>query len=149
MADEDSFKRFLAIDFGLKRIGLALSDPLSIFAYPFKTLLNDKNLWNELTKIIKDQSVKKIILGYPQKENGDPGSITGEVIKFKKQLEVKFHLEIILHDERYTSLIAKENIIKSVAKKSKRRDKGLLDRNAAAVILQDYLDENDPKSLKI
>lgn len=140
MTDESSLKRILAIDFGLKRIGLALSDPLAIFAYPFKTILNDKKLWDELTQIIHEQSIKKIILGLPKKESGGTTSITNEVLKFKKLLEEKFNLEIILRDERYSSLIAKELILESVTKKSKRKEKGLIDKNAAAVILQDYLD---------
>ncbi len=140
MEDENSLKRILAIDFGLKRIGLALSDPLAIFAYPFKTILNDKNLWNELTKVILDNSVRKIVLGLPKKENGDPSTLTKEVLKFKNQLEEKFNLEIVLVDERYSSLIAHEMVIESVTKKSKRKEKGLIDKNAAAVILQDYLD---------
>lgn len=140
MTDESSLKRILAIDFGLKRIGLALSDPLAIFAYPFKTILNDKKLWDELTQIIHEQSIKKIILGLPKKESGGTTSITNDVLEFKKLLEEKFNLEIILRDERYSSLIAKELILESVTKKSKRKEKGLIDKNAAAVILQDYLD---------
>lgn len=67
-----------------------------------------------------------------------------EVLKFKKQLENKFKIEVILRDERYTSSIAQEIILSSVTKKSKRRDKGLVDRSAAAVILQNYLDEKKP-----
>lgn len=140
MKDDSSLKRILAIDFGLKRIGLALSDPLTIFAYPFKTILNDKNFLNELAKIIHEQSVKKIILGLPSKENGDSSTITKNVLKFKNQLEEKFCLEVVLRDERYSSVIAKELILESVTKKSKRKEKGLIDKNAAAVILQDYLD---------
>ena len=140
MEDDGLLKRILAIDFGLRRIGLALSDPLAIFAYPFKTILNDKNLWPELTKIISENCVKKIVLGLPQKENGDPASISNDVLKFKNQLEEKFDLEVLLRDERYSSSIAKELILESVSKKSKRKEKGLIDRNAAAVILQDYLD---------
>ena len=141
MIEDPSSKRIMAIDYGAKRIGLALTDPLFTFAYPFKTLLKDSNFWQELTKIINEQNVIKIILGYPLKENGEPSSITKEVLKFKKQLEDKFSLEVLLRDERYTSSIAQEIIIKSVTKKSKRREKGLLDKGSAAIILQDYLDE--------
>ena len=141
MTDESSLKRILGIDFGLKRIGLALSDPLMMFAYSFKTVLNDDKLWNELSGIITGQNISKIILGYPLKESGKPSSITSDVLKFKKLLEEKFKREVILRDERYTSSIALEQINQSVTKKSKRRDKGLLDRSSAAIILQGYLDE--------
>ncbi len=141
MTEDSSSKRIMAIDYGTKRIGLALTDPLFTFAYPFKTLLNNSNFWPELTKIIYEQNIIKIILGYPLKENGEPSSITKEVLKFKKQLKDKFGLEVLLRDERYTSSIAQEIITKTVMKKSKRREKGLLDKGSAAIILQDYLDE--------
>jgi putative Holliday junction resolvase len=137
----EEMTRFLAIDYGVKRIGIALCDPLFTFAYPYKTLLNDSSLWKELKDIVAGQSVSRIILGLPIKENGEDTSLSAAVLKFKVQLENKFKVEVILRDERYTSSIAEEMIIKSVAKKSKRREKGLIDRSAAAIILQDYLDE--------
>ncbi|MGA7720688.1 MAG: Holliday junction resolvase RuvX [Ignavibacteriaceae bacterium] len=140
----ENFNRFIAIDYGVKRIGVALCDPLYTFAYPFKTILNGQNLWNELGEIISGQCVVKIVLGLPVQENGKPSLIMSEVLKFKKQLENKFKIEVILRDERYTSSIAQEIILSSVTKKSKRRDKGLVDRSAAAVILQNYLDEKKP-----
>jgi putative Holliday junction resolvase len=140
----EELNRLLAIDYGLKRIGVALCDPLLTFAYPFKTILNDQNLLKDLKKIIGEQSVIKIILGLPVKENGEPASISQEVLKFKSRLESIFKIEVILRDERYTSSIAQEIISKTETKKTKRREKGLIDRSAAAVILQDYLDEKKP-----
>ena len=131
--------RILGIDYGLKRTGLALSDPLKIFAYPFKTLINDKNFWNELKKVIEEKNIEKIILGFPLNEGGSKSHITDQVKKFAKELGSKFKREIILWDERYTSVMAREKILESVTKKSKRRDKGLLDQNSAAIILQEYL----------
>ncbi len=85
--------------------------------------------------------MKKIILGYPLINNNPQKNITGKVMEFKKKLSSRFNLEVILWDESYTSELAKQIVIKSVAKKSKRRDKGLLDQNSAAIILQEYLDE--------
>lgn len=134
-----SFNRILAIDFGLKRVGLALTDPLKTFAYPFETISNDKNLLTHLSNVIELQDVEKIILGYPTKEDGTNSHITKDVLNFKFTLEKKFKLEIILWDERYSSSIAQEIIIQTVKKKSRRREKGLVDRGAAAVILQEYL----------
>lgn len=131
--------RILGIDFGLKRIGLALSDPLRIFAYPFKTLNNDKVFWEELGKIIKVKNIERIILGYPLSENGNKSGVAADIEKFSTRLKKKFGLQIILWDERYTSVMAQEKILESVAKKSKRRNKGLLDQNSAAIILQEYL----------
>ncbi len=143
MTESENLKRLLAIDYGTKRIGLALCDPLMTFAYPYKTILNSNKVWSELLKIIKEQNVSSIILGYPLKEDGEPGAITKDVLNFKKILEEKFKIEVILRDERYTSSVALEQIKESVTKKSRRMDKGLIDRNAASVILQDYLNENN------
>ncbi|MCL4550918.1 MAG: Holliday junction resolvase RuvX [Bacteroidetes bacterium] len=131
--------RTLAIDFGEKRIGLAVTDPLNIFAYPLSTLQNDSKFWNNLSKIISEYSVVKIVLGYPLKESGEQSSSTKMVITFKEELEKRISLPVELVDERYSSDIAKQRIIASVSSKKKRRDKSLLDKNAAAVILEDYL----------
>lgn len=138
-------QRIMAIDYGEKRVGLALCDPLRIFAYPFKTILNDQNFRANLLSIIKENSVSLILLGYPLKENGMKTDVTEAVEKFKTELKQMTNLTVLLRDERYTSAIAKERIIESVKSRKKRRDKGLLDKNAASIILQDYLDENPKK----
>ncbi|HZW39753.1 MAG TPA: Holliday junction resolvase RuvX [Ignavibacteriaceae bacterium] len=134
-------KRILAIDYGLKRIGLALSDPLLIFAYPFETIQNTEKMYDELLKIISEKNVFKILLGYPTNDRGESSDFTKQVLKFKEELSKKTSIEIILRDERYTSIMAQENVLQSVTKKMKRRDKGLIDRNSAAIILQEFLDE--------
>jgi len=131
-------KRILSIDYGNKRIGLALSDPLFTFAYPYKTIINDKNLWENIAEIIKDKNVVRVILGLPNESKNK--SLATVISKFKTEIEKRFKLEVISWDEEYTSAIAQERIIESITKKSKRRDKGLIDRNSAAVILQEYLD---------
>ena len=130
-------QRILSIDYGKKRIGLALSDPLYTFAYSFKTLINDKNLWKNIGEIINEKNVVKVILGWPNEEKNK--SLATIISKFKKKIEIRFKLEVITWDEEYTSVIAQERIIESVTKKKTRRDKGLIDRNSAAVILQEYL----------
>lgn len=132
-------ERILAIDHGTKRIGLAITDPLSIFAYPLITLPNDPKFIIQLKKIIDEYHIVKIILGYPLKESGDESTSSLSVLKFKTELENKIGLPVELIDERYSSSIARERIIQSVSSKKKRRDKSLLDKNAAAVILEDYL----------
>lgn len=139
---EEIQNRIMAIDFGLKRIGLALSDPLFTFAYPYKTIANDHLVWDNINSIIKEMNVFKIVLGYPLKEDKSKTHVTDSVIKFGNKIKSKYKMDVILWDESYTSEMAKEIIVKSVSKKSKRRDKGLLDRNSAAIILQEYLDEN-------
>ena len=135
-------KRIIAIDFGEKRIGIALTDPLMMFAYPLTTLNNDSKLWDNLLKLLNDYIFEKIILGYPLKENGEKSSSTLMVEKFHEELKSKIKIPIELFDERYSSDIAKERILQSVKSKKKRRNKGLVDMNAACVILQDYLEQS-------
>ena len=138
---ENKETRVLALDYGAKRIGIALSDPLMTFAYPHITISNDKKTLKELDKLIAEKNITKIILGYPFREDGKLSSLSNEITKFKKELEKRYKLEVLLWDERYTSVIATEMMISSNNKRSKRRDKGIIDRNAAAIILQEYLNE--------
>ncbi|KUG24920.1 putative holliday junction resolvase yggf [hydrocarbon metagenome] len=132
-------ERILAIDYGTKRIGLAITDPLKIFAIPFDTLPNDNSTIPAIIKVINEKNVNQIILGYPVKESGEESSISWLIIKFKKELESKSGIEIQLVDERYSSDIASQKILESVKSKKKRRDKSLIDKSAAAVILEEYL----------
>lgn len=136
-------KRILGIDYGEKRIGIAVSDPLMIFVSPLATLQNDTNFWTNFEKLISEYELEKIILGYPYKEDGSKWQVTEKIEKFAEELKKRFKIEVIFMDERYTSALAKSRIIESVTKRSKRRDKGLLDKNAAAIILEDYLKENN------
>ncbi len=135
-------ERILAIDFGEKRIGIAVTDPLNMFAYPLVTIPNDSNFYKNLLKIISDYSVAKIILGYPLKESGAETRITKSILQMKSELETKTGLPVELVDERYSSSIAQERIIDSVPSKKKRRDKSLIDKNAAAVMLEDFLNSS-------
>lgn len=132
--------RIMGIDFGIKRIGIALSDSLKMFAYTHKTILNNQNTFNELKDIIKEKNISEIVLGIPNEERASKTSIVKEVHNFKTQLETKFFLNIILWDETYTSVIAQQRILESVTKKNKRKNKDLLDMHSAAIILQEYLD---------
>lgn len=132
--------RIMGIDYGEKRIGIALSDPLLTFAYPFTTLTNDSLFLTNLFNIVEEKKVNKIILGLPSEKFKSSKELFQKVLKLKSEIESKIKIEIILQDEDYSSAIAKEKIIQSVSKKSKRKEKDLLDKFAAAVILQEYLD---------
>jgi len=132
-------ERILAIDFGTKRIGLAITDPLKLFAIPYDTIPNDQNTLEKIQQIVTEKYVIKVILGNPVKENGEDSIISKNIRRFKTELEKKINLEIELVDERYSSEIASKRIIESVPSKKKRRNKSLIDKNAAAVILEDYL----------
>jgi putative Holliday junction resolvase len=138
--NEDSYTRIMAIDFGLRRIGIALSDPLKKFASPYTTIINDEKVFDNLKKIIEEKSVEKILLGLPDDSPDSAKSVLKDVLKFKKELEEKFKLEIILWNETHTSKIAEQRIIDSVKSKKKRQNKGLIDMHSAAIILSEYLD---------
>jgi putative pre-16S rRNA nuclease len=135
--------RIMGIDFGLKRIGIALSDSLKMFAYAHTTILNNSSSLNELEKIVKEKNIVKFILGIPNEERqkkDSKTSIINDVKKFKESLEKKFNFDVELWDETYTSAIAQQRILESVNKKVKRQNKDLLDMYSAAIILQEYLD---------
>jgi putative Holliday junction resolvase len=132
--------RVMGIDFGEKRIGIALSDPLFTFAYPYTTLQNDSDLLKNLSVIIREKSINKIILGLPTNRFKSSEKLSIKVQKLKASLESLIKIEVILWDEDYSSIIAQEKIIESVVKKSKRKEKALLDKHSAAIILQEYLD---------
>jgi putative Holliday junction resolvase len=130
----------MGIDYGEKRIGIALSDPLLTFAYAFTTLSNDSTFLIKLSKIIEEKKIIKIILGLPSDRFRSSKELSQKVLKLKSEIEIKKKIEIVLWDEEYSSAIAKEKVIESVTKKSKRKKKDLLDSHSAAVILQEYLD---------
>ena len=130
----------MGIDYGEKRIGIALSDPLLTFAYPFITFQNDSSFLLNLSKIISEIKIIKVILGLPSDRFKSSKELSKKVLELKSEIETKNKLEVILWDEEYSSAIAKEKVIESVTKKSRRKEKDLLDRHSAAVILQEYLD---------
>ena len=138
--NDEKIQRVLAIDYGSKRIGLALSDPLLIFSYSYKTILNDDKLWHNLDQVIKEKEIVKILLGVPYQENGNLSSNAPMILKFKEVLSKRYSLDIIEWDESQTSERAKEIIIQTVTGKKKRKDKGLIDKGSASIMLQEYLD---------
>lgn len=132
-------KRIVAIDYGKKRIGVAITDPLRFFAQPLTTLQNDHTFWNTLRDILSKYDIEEFVVGYPLKESGDKGELTKDIDQFVKTVQKYYKVPVVLTDERYSSGIAQERILESVTSKKKRRDKGLIDKNAAAVILEDYM----------
>ena len=135
-------KRILGIDYGAKRVGIAITDPLRMFAYGLTTIQNDLKFWDNLNKLFEEYDVELIVLGYPLKESGERSSSTDLIEKFHFELKEHIKIPIELVDERYSSSIAQEQVLQSVTSKKKRRNKGLIDKNAAAIILQDYLNMN-------
>lgn len=129
----------LAIDYGTKRVGLALSDPMKILATPFDTWENRGDLVEKILTLINEKNVDKVLVGYPLNGDGSKTVLSDVIEKFAALLRGRSGVDVELVDERYSSSIASERIISSVAKKSKRRDKGLVDKFAAAVLLEEFL----------
>jgi putative Holliday junction resolvase len=131
--------RYLAIDYGETRIGIAMSDPLKIIAYPLITIENDQHWLGHLSNIVLEHSIVLILLGNPVKENGELSQLSGTIEAVKMEIETNLGVRVILVDERYSSKIAERRLIEKTGKKQRQKDKGLIDRNAAAVLLEDYL----------
>lgn len=132
--------RILAIDYGLKRCGIAVSDPLKIIANAL-TVIPTENIFSELKKIIKEKEIDTIVVGYPVNNKSEKTSTTLLVEKFILQLKKEFpDIRIEKSDERYTSKMAQQTLIFTQTKKSKRQDKSNTDLIAATILLQNYLD---------
>ncbi|RKY98344.1 MAG: Holliday junction resolvase RuvX, partial [Ignavibacteriae bacterium] len=106
--------RYMGIDYGSKRIGIALCDPLLTFAYSYKTLVNDKSFLNEIKIIIEEKNVIKVILGLPSESYHASKMLAEEVRKLKNEFERKLSLEVILWDEEFTSVLAEQQVLDSV-----------------------------------
>jgi len=132
--------RYLAIDHGIKRIGLALSDPMKIIAKPFKTIhyTNLDDFIKTLTDIIEKEEVECIILGYPIGMKGQKTIQTKNVIEFNKKLKLKIKIPIVFQDERLSSLSAEKSLIEQKIKTGYNKSK--IDETAAAIFLQQFLD---------
>lgn len=133
-------KRILAIDYGKKRTGLAISDPLHIVATGIKTVDTEKLFW-ELKQVFLTNEVDTILLGHPKHLDGNDNDITPKVEKCFAQLQKVFtDKTILLIDERYTSKMAFQAMIDSGLKKKDRQNKALIDEMSARILLQGYLD---------
>ncbi|MEY4991690.1 MAG: hypothetical protein RI948_561 [Bacteroidota bacterium] len=131
----------LCIDFGLKRCGLAISDPNRIIASPLQTI-ESIQLENWLEQEIPKRKIVEIVLGYPTRLDGSDSHVTENVRLLKAVLEKKFPLiPIVLFDERFSSKMASEAIFQ-MGHKKKKHDKSLVDQVAAAMILQEYLGQS-------
>jgi len=131
----------LCIDFGLKRSGLAISDPNRIIASPLQTI-ESTELENWLEQEIPQRKIVEIVLGYPTRLDGSDSHVTENIRLLKAVLEKKFPgIPVALFDERFSSKMASAAIAQ-MGHKKKRQDKSLIDQVAAALILQEYLSQS-------
>lgn len=133
--------RILSIDYGKKRTGIAVTDPLRIIATGLDTIATEQLIWFLKDYFIKEE-VDELILGYPLNLDGSPTDITQKVEKFFGQLQKLFPEKVIkLLDERFTSKMASATIAQSGLKKKDRQNKGLVDKISAVILLQGYLEQ--------
>ena len=133
-------KRILALDYGQRKIGVAISDPLKIIAYPYKTIINSglNNLKYEIEKIIVNESIESIVIGLPIGLNGKDTIQTQKVREFRLQI-LDLNIPIYFEDERLSSLAAAKSM--KMEKIKTGFNKGMIDKRAAAIILQQFLDK--------
>ena len=133
--------RIIGIDYGKARTGLAVSDPLGIFASGLETLPSAKIIDYLKKYDASGERITRFVLGYPLNLNGSPAQTAPEVDVFIKKLQEAFpEIPISLEDERFTSVLAHRAMIDGGMKYSRRRDKTEVDKISAAIILQSYLD---------
>lgn len=132
--------RVLSIDYGKKRTGLAVTDPLQIIANGLTTV-ETKNLFDFLMQYIQHEKVERIVVGKPLQTNGLPSENLARVENFvNRWRKANPTIPVEYYDERFTSVLAHKAIINSgVKKKARRENKGLVDEVSATIILQDYM----------
>jgi putative Holliday junction resolvase len=133
--------RILAIDYGDKKVGLALSDPMKIIAKPYKTIINEskESLLNDINQIIQLKDVDKIVVGLPITLKNTYSKQTHKVKKFIDFISDSLDINIIVVDERLSSIEAKKSLINQGIKTG--HNKKDIDMTAAALFLQNYLDK--------
>lgn len=131
--------RILGIDYGRKRTGVAVTDPLQIIAGNLATVPTH-SLMQFIMDYIARETVERIVIGQPTQLNGEPSESMKYIAPFVNRLKKELpDMPVVMYDERFTSTIAHQAMIDGGMKKSDRRDKNRVDAIAATIILNDYL----------
>jgi len=135
--------KIIAIDYGSKRVGVAITDSLKMIAFGLSTILTEE-VFIFLDELIKKESVSEIVVGLPKNLDNSQNEITDAVSAFINKLNQKYP-DILINsiDERFTSKMAKKTILDSGVNKKRRRNKSLVDKVSATIILQSYLQKLD------
>ena len=133
-------KRFLGIDFGKVRLGLAISDELGFMSHPLETLrMRDVNeVTKRIGEIVREKDVQRVVVGLPRNMDGSHGSSAGEALAFATKLRGHLSCDVVTWDERLTTVSANRALRE--AGRRTRETRGYVDQVAAQMILQDYLD---------
>ena len=130
--------RILSIDYGKKRTGLAVSDPLQLIASGLATVATHE-LWDYLLQYVAREPVERIVIGEPRQPNGQPSENLARVQQFvNRWRKQRPDIPIEYYDERFTSVLAHQAMLAGGLKKKARQDKALVDEISATIILEDY-----------
>jgi putative holliday junction resolvase len=133
--------RILAIDYGQKRVGLAVSDELQLFATGLDTV-HVKDIFDYLTSYLMNENVEKIVVGLPRNMNNTASDAQRFIEPFVKKLKKHFpQIPVFRVDERFTSKMAQETIIASGLRKKARQNKALVDKISAVIMLQSFMQQ--------
>jgi putative holliday junction resolvase len=134
--------RIISIDYGMKRTGIAVTDPLQIIASAL-TSIDSARIFTFLEEYLKKETVELILIGDPHNLDGSPTELTNDVHRIIGILGKKFpHIPVKTIDERYSSVIASRAMVEMGMKKKNRREKGVIDKVAATMMLQEYLSKS-------
>ena len=132
--------RLLAIDYGKKRTGIAVSDPLQLIANGLTTV-DTAGIFDFLQSYFEKENVEKVIIGLPRQMNYEASENLPEIERLADQLRKSYpHLDVVCFDERFTSKMAQQTMIDGGLKKKERRNKALIDEISATIILQGYME---------
>lgn len=132
--------RILAIDYGTKRVGVAVTDPLGMIAGALATV-DTLRIFDFLNEYLKVNDCNRLVIGYPLTLRNEPAEVTREIDRFIERFASLYpYIEVIKYDERFTSKLAFDTILASGIGRRKRRDKAVIDRISATIILQSYLE---------
>jgi len=133
--------KIAAIDFGLKRTGLAITDELNMFAFGLDTVESTK-LMDELKRLVKEEKVATFVLGLPKRLDNSDAHVTQNVLLLKEAIEKEIPVvQVELLDERFTSKMASQSMHTAGATKKQKKQKELVDKVSATIILQSYLSQ--------
>ena len=135
--------RILALDVGTKTIGVAVSDELQISSNGVKTVQRKglKSDFNELEEIFEEYKPVEIVVGLPYREDGSLSKRGKDIEEFSNKIETKFNIPIVYYDESFSTVFAEKALIEADVSRKKR--KKIIDKMAAVVILQGYLDSKE------
>ena len=132
--------RILAIDYGTKRVGVAVTDPLGMIAGALATV-DTPRIFDFLNEYLTVNDCNRLVIGYPLTLRNEPAEVTREIDRFIERFASLYpYIEVIKYDERFTSKLAFDTILASGIGRRKRRDKAIIDRISATIILQNYLE---------